>query len=222
MSNLKQVGLGVIQYVQDYDERMPIHGSTTNGNTGDGICDFMNPASTSNPVGGYGSPWATNFLYEIVPYTKSQQILLCPSTMPNASYPATALSANSYVGNGVVLRQTGLAVATIPNTANIVLADESNTFNDLCLVRPAASSALGCYPQYTYWHNNTGSPPTAITETYMNNHFSGANFLYCDGHVKWMIVNSTNPVMFGLANGTSGTVNDTIATPGGVCYTSAF
>jgi prepilin-type N-terminal cleavage/methylation domain-containing protein/prepilin-type processing-associated H-X9-DG protein len=58
-SNLKQIGLGILQYVQDYDERYPINGS---------------PAVTE--AGG----WA----YTIQPYVKSEQLLQCPSETSRA------------------------------------------------------------------------------------------------------------------------------------------
>ena len=51
-SNLKQLSLGIIQYTQDYDEKFPIY-----------------------YTGGTPYGWADNTL----PYTKSTQILQCPS-----------------------------------------------------------------------------------------------------------------------------------------------
>src|ERR1044072_2109069 len=57
MSNLKQIGLGFMQYTQDYDERMP-PGPTTYAFAG-------NVPSTWDLV--------------IQPYIKSMQLLTCPS-----------------------------------------------------------------------------------------------------------------------------------------------
>lgn len=57
-SNLKQIGLGIMQYTQDYDERYPLRWSV---------------ASPSTPCALHG--WA----YNIQPYIKSTQILQCPS-----------------------------------------------------------------------------------------------------------------------------------------------
>ena len=60
MSNMKQLGLGVLQYTQDYDEKYP---SGTNGTRGRG--------------------WAG----QIFPYVKSAQIYVCPSdTKPNNTF----------------------------------------------------------------------------------------------------------------------------------------
>ena len=59
LSNLKQLGLGVMQYVQDYDETFPF------GNNWQSLTDFQN--------GGFG--WGA----QIRPYVKNNQIYLCPS-----------------------------------------------------------------------------------------------------------------------------------------------
>lgn len=53
-SNMRQIGLGVTQYTQDYDEHFPV-GSSTFGDRGNG--------------------WAG----QIYPYIKSSQVFTCPS-----------------------------------------------------------------------------------------------------------------------------------------------
>ncbi|RZM04883.1 MAG: DUF1559 domain-containing protein, partial [Pedobacter sp.] len=59
-SNLKQIGLGIIQYSQDYDEKIPA------GDMG---------SLASGPNGTYEATWDTC----VYPYIKSVQILACPS-----------------------------------------------------------------------------------------------------------------------------------------------
>ena len=56
-SNMKQIGLGVMQYTQDYDEKYPLRDHGGAGAARDAT-----------------SPWA-----QIQPYVKSTQILKCPS-----------------------------------------------------------------------------------------------------------------------------------------------
>ena len=61
-SNLKQIGLGVIQYVQDYDEKYPIRNHK------------------GNPVlGATAATDATGAWVNLQPYLKSEQIYQCPS-----------------------------------------------------------------------------------------------------------------------------------------------
>lgn len=58
LSNLKQLGLGVTQYLQDYDEKFPF------GNNWADLTNFTN---------GYG--WGA----QVAPYIKNTQIFVCPS-----------------------------------------------------------------------------------------------------------------------------------------------
>jgi prepilin-type N-terminal cleavage/methylation domain-containing protein/prepilin-type processing-associated H-X9-DG protein len=71
LSNMKQIGLGTMQYIQDYDETYP-------GGAGMGLGGAWNPA------------WWD----EITPYLKNTQVFNCPSESgpPNANgevYPVT-------------------------------------------------------------------------------------------------------------------------------------
>jgi len=55
-SNLKQIGLGIVQYTQDFDERMPTAGG--------------NNCAAADPI-----TWRA----KIFPYVKSAQVFVCPS-----------------------------------------------------------------------------------------------------------------------------------------------
>jgi prepilin-type N-terminal cleavage/methylation domain-containing protein/prepilin-type processing-associated H-X9-DG protein len=71
-SNLKQIGLGIMQYTQDYDERLP--GATDIGGGGSGKTGgWMFWSSTA---GIYTASPAQGGIY---PYVKSTQIFVCPS-----------------------------------------------------------------------------------------------------------------------------------------------
>ena len=100
-SNLKQIGLGVLQYVQDYDERYPT------GNAG--------TAAFGNRRG-----WAGN----IYPYVKSKQIFVCPSDVTSASGNNTPISYalnRSISGNPVTAASGGLSIAEFESTAKTVM-----------------------------------------------------------------------------------------------------
>lgn len=86
-SNLKQIGLGLIQYAQDFDERIP----RAWYGTGSGPRDNLNP---------------TNYKWmdAILPYTKSEQIFTCPSDALDTS----KMDANNWGGT------TGKDPATDP------------------------------------------------------------------------------------------------------------
>jgi hypothetical protein len=73
LSNLKQLGLAVLQYAQDYDEVLPAPGYW-----GTGAGDDNGPL---------GRPW----MPKILPYVKSTQVYLCPTLkVVNNSYAPPA------------------------------------------------------------------------------------------------------------------------------------
>jgi len=107
-SNLKQIGLGVIQYTQDYDEKFPIH------NQG------------SFPQG---------FFVLIQPYIKSTQLYQCPSdtyeagTNPaNDRYTDYAYNVAMGAESGVV-RSLSIAAMTQP-TLTVMVTDEYKGLGD--------------------------------------------------------------------------------------------
>jgi prepilin-type N-terminal cleavage/methylation domain-containing protein len=78
LSNCKQIGLGIMMYIQDYDEMYPCD----NWDVGPiGVTD--NDTHSAN----YAS--AITWLWEIYPYTKNRQIYVCPSD-PNPKDTATS------------------------------------------------------------------------------------------------------------------------------------
>jgi len=79
LSNLKQIGLGIIQYTQDYDEIMPRASYYSASGTS------WNDKTLPTTVTTVNYKW----MDAIYPYVKSQQIFICPS------------STNSLVGVGV-------------------------------------------------------------------------------------------------------------------------
>ena len=74
-SNLKQIGLGLLQYSQDYDEIVVPDWFVTNPNTG------LSTQAASTPNARY--KWED----AIYPYTKSEQIFVCPSATGKAANP---------------------------------------------------------------------------------------------------------------------------------------
>jgi len=77
-SNLKQIGLGFLQYSQDYDERLPFV-MWLHPTPGEGYDYRGNSSAGPGRVywGQYGP--VTSWVDEIYPYVKSDQIFTCPS-----------------------------------------------------------------------------------------------------------------------------------------------
>lgn len=177
-SNLKQLGLAVLQYAQDYDERMPC----------------------GNNTGGQG--WA-GLIY---PYAKNVQVYKCPDDSTTNFIPpsdnrflAVSYAYNQNVANGIVegmhLARFNAASRTVMlfevanghmnrkgNNPNAWEPDPRETTSAAALGSPGScpNSATG---GYATGHMGGRTYSCLTPQPY---HSDGSNFLACDGHVKWM------------------------------------
>ncbi|MBV9867952.1 MAG: DUF1559 domain-containing protein [Abitibacteriaceae bacterium] len=170
LSNLKQVSLGVMQYVQDNDECYPL------SEVNDGDYSPTPPYSRN-----YG--WA-DALY---PYLETTYVYHCPSTsqatsddsslfkLPSHDPPKPLYSDPSELGfTDYWLNRNvcGVAQKKITNPAETFLLGDGNTGHDATTAR----YTLRGFP--TQWLQDQDSPLWRHTE--------GANFAYADGHVHWI------------------------------------
>jgi prepilin-type processing-associated H-X9-DG protein len=175
-SNLKQIGLGVLQYVQDYDEKYPIAWysatyptgfqdvvQTTAGTPG----AFFQFCTTSTCGGGSQANWLS-WMDITFPYTKSVQIFKCPSSTDTETTPDYILSgafsgvARSYYG------ATGgtTSLAEVERAAEVAMLWDTSRTEALYVMNGWASSI----PRWADDHTM---------------HLEGMNIAYGDGHVKW-------------------------------------
>ena len=185
LSNVKQLGLALQMYAQDYDETLPNHAADTQ--------KFLDAKAPAN--------WAK----ALSPYTKTTQIFSCPSApldpwdAKNAPPPY-----NSYQGNGVLLSMQGTALARIPNPSDIIFCQE-NFFNWPTIWNRPAQVKLNP-PGFQWWHlvdcRPIGAgPPTIMpgcVEQYNSRHFEGGNLVFADGHAKFQKAATVRSGQFGL------------------------
>ena len=198
-SNLKQIGLGLVQYTQDYDERYP-------------------QAIDTN----YNMPWQL----AVQPYMKSTQVFMCPSDakagQPSPDGDTWAGVKISYAGNGLVANRptgdnfqsigifniswgnangTGAAntrsIAELNGPATTIMVTEKHSgdngdaygipsgFGDQSTILLYNDIPLGSRPGTAYATGTNGKVSTKHLET--------ANFLFADGHVKALRPGTTNP-----------------------------
>ena len=218
-SNLKQIGLGIAQYTQDYDERFPY-----------GINVTFSPTSNN---------WGLNdgLLWPqiVQPYVKSIQVFACPSDSQGGQFVWAGMKM-SYAANGNMPNYDNALgayrLAGVMGVGGQDFLNKSNGGQTLSkLTQPAQSIMLaekhsgtvggsgfggqgvpsGFGPEnviqgqagvdtgwgtYNLIPNGTRSgttypntPAGAVTP----NHFETANFLFTDGHVKAMRPSATNP-----------------------------
>jgi prepilin-type N-terminal cleavage/methylation domain-containing protein/prepilin-type processing-associated H-X9-DG protein len=219
-SNLKQLGLGIMQYIQDYDE-------------------------TYSPGSGTGL-WQNSWARRVEPYIKSVQVYRCPSD-PVPPIQANVPSTNpgpriSYVANGV-WGWSGVAGSTdnalfgmmgcetcagtyapgrfVRKLSSVTKASETILLTERAAVYANAATTDGPYYNWGYYVVLTGNANvfhstgtsncvqripngagTVTADPYDCSgsngavtpiHFERANFLFVDGHVKAMKPTDTNP-----------------------------
>jgi prepilin-type N-terminal cleavage/methylation domain-containing protein/prepilin-type processing-associated H-X9-DG protein len=178
LSNLKQVGLGLQMYAQDYDEVLPP------GN----FAFHFNDLTKAPP----------NYLGSLTPYTKNSAIYTCPSTrlLSSLGYSAkdwdpTPISSASLLGNGVVL---GRPLAVVPNPADIIYVQENGFKTNAAQVRPVLSNPKKGTYQYWHWDQGNDRP----REAYSNVHSEGGNLVFADGHAKYQPYRKIRSRDFGM------------------------
>lgn len=154
-SNLKQIGIGIAQYTQDYDEKTLVVDENI------------------------GYTWFA----PLQPYIKSEQVFRCPSLSES---PAAAQS--DYAINGFFTHS--LSIATFQQTAEqIAMGERLKDFDET---------------DYHPWEPTEFEP-----HLQKDRHFEGANYLFADGHVKWLkwertllpaVIDPTSGVSVGMHN----------------------
>ena len=171
-SNLKQLGLSLVQYSQDYDERMvPITDKVIDTtNTGWSV------AAASNPV----FSWAG----VIQPYLKSTQILQCPSQPPTNYFYTNSYSYNMQMG-----ANSGKNLSAIQSTALTPIIAENLGLASLNSSGGYATSiSFLAYPGTTTVRTFIAGAATDLgrngTILVPDRHLETGNYLFADGHVK--------------------------------------
>ncbi|MBW3636562.1 MAG: DUF1559 domain-containing protein [Armatimonadetes bacterium] len=155
-SNLKQISLGIKQYIQDYDARFPVIASGARANSG-----------KVGDLSAFG--WAD----AIQPYLKSTQIYQCfeESNGSNASYPNKAdPTKTQYTDYWFNARLSHVRERQILEPAQTILLGDGNDGSDVTNARYHLMSI----PEK--WRGDENSP--------LYRHREGANFAFADGHVK--------------------------------------
>jgi len=171
LSNMKQLGLGIMMYVQDYDETLCLNSHPCC------ISDFTRYAN--------GDASAANWIVEIVPYVKNAAIFECPSARNawGGTVSAGGLSmpaATNYVFNGHC-RNRPMAQFAAPAQFPVLVewaACESN-----CYMRPidccgAENWGLPYNDPSSHWgvQHAALTGPTTADGLY--------NVTFLDGHAK--------------------------------------
>lgn len=175
-SNLKQIGLGLQQYTQDYDEAMPMR--YAGAKTADTDAGTSIPAGGSAPASDmdYAS---RSWRYLLYPYVKSAQVFACPSN-PNHEKSATVPS------------QSAAEDFPISYACNYNSGTGQGAFGDETGQDRVLQSDFS-YPDATIAVAETTSPRPDINMDDIRlfsflyaGHTGFTNYLFSDGHAKAM------------------------------------
>jgi prepilin-type N-terminal cleavage/methylation domain-containing protein/prepilin-type processing-associated H-X9-DG protein len=185
LSNTKQLGLGIMQYNQDYDETYPQGGFSI----------YTGPDAAVN-----------RWFKAISPYTKNNQIRSCPSAPVNVT--DKGVDASNYGIRDEIARygQSGRPESEIINVAGTLLLCDTmridyNTINRTDPLTWVKAEDIAKFPEWDvkglFWQSN-GSYFTR-TETWTDRwpaprHQGFVNIAFCDGHSKAMRVDQLTGV----------------------------
>jgi len=156
-SNLKELGLAMMMYIEDYDERLP--------------------GPWRNVLGaGQNNPPSYTWRGAVLPYIKNTQVYFCPSHTPGSRWP---LGPNSDWGNASYAYNAIHWAGGVPHPpSNRALASMQYPAETVILMDHGGRWAVGIQRNtHDYTRINIGSA---------NRHNDGAVYAYMDGHVKWM------------------------------------
>lgn len=201
-SNEKQLGLGFTQYIQDADEKFP-----------------TNPA-----VGALGQGWAS----QIYPYVKATGVYQCPDDSGGQQKNGAIISYPvSYTANLNLMRNDASSRTTDPHLGQSIAAQVAPSKTVLLCEVQGIYGPFTNTPELgglnhvvsgvtnggdlgrNYPFDNgfgvggdlvTGNMGGVTTNAKIGRHTEGSDYLFLDGHVKWLRPNAVSPGSVALAS----------------------
>ncbi|MBV9470371.1 MAG: DUF1559 domain-containing protein [Abitibacteriaceae bacterium] len=202
VSNQKQIGLGLLQYTQDYDDALP---AVT---WGDSCRNNGSPSRSDAKYNGMMS-----FPIALQPYIKSYQVLVCPSDpiaggfakLGSYCYEQQLLQGQvpgAYVGissNNAAMRK----VLPLSYAANYLLSRvQASSINNPAVDIPGGHNLSAiAVPAKVFFTTDVGSDATGFAAYYIvpgygngttdtrwrngGRHLEGRTWSFLDGHAKW-------------------------------------
>lgn len=180
LSNLKQIGLAVLMYTQDYDELYP-----------QSVMLNASPRLIPNTIALSISGKPLWSWYEMLyPYTKSVQVYVCPSS----GYEGSAVHSANYGANQLMLPYysgTPISLASVQAPASTYLIMDSGYYMISYTRALHASASSTWYLPGTGAYNGSSAASLGITgyrgsDYEDGRHLGSSNVSFADGHVKWL------------------------------------
>ena len=210
-SNEKQLGLAFVQYSQDYDELFP-----------SGVT-FASDGCTNAPTNNCCYPWTSGsgWAGQLYSYVKSTGTYACPDDSTGGTPVSYGFNNGLLAIGGWCGTNTGSTSKLVSPSVTVLLSEARGpalnfTVHEALVHTGGFDSAVfnGSYNCNGFVQQGIGTEltdtgvlgPTGITPTYGNldtqfqtgRHTDAANYLFFDGHVKWM--RGTNVSISGLTS----------------------
>lgn len=172
-SNLRQIGMGLMQYTQDYDEYVPPNETR--------------PATRSE----------TRCIFELLqPYIKNTQVYICPTSLDTSRinvYNDTARLKTSYALNIVYYANTNENLFAWDTGTKTLAALEDAT--GTVFIGDSTPSGTDVEPDWNwevvdqtskFYQTQPVTFGSSRQGRFQFRHNGGCNFAFMDGHVKWL------------------------------------
>ncbi|MCE5241424.1 DUF1559 domain-containing protein [bacterium] len=169
LNNIKQLTLGFLQYVQDYDERFPD--------------DSFIPGMPQGSQGVNVCWWR----FKIQPYIKNWQVFACPSGETNRDWSSSvntqgqgSYGYDSATSGGL----GGVSLGSLSTPAARILVSDARHWG-LASCWPG-NAAYPTYNSSEWVAPNCGANAQAHWNERSSRHNGGSNVGFVDGHAKWL------------------------------------
>jgi prepilin-type N-terminal cleavage/methylation domain-containing protein len=172
MSNLRQLGLAVLEYAEDSDGRLPSYMVSTAA-----------PPPSGRPASGQ---WYWNEI--VYAYHKNAALFYCPSGAPSGSPWAGQYGANMQVLRGQPILLSGVQA---PSAVYLCMDAGSFGMDPTFYTVPGQLVSTRYLPGTGKATGRDASEITGLSRIYWNDytwgrHFGGIDMCYADGHVHWL------------------------------------
>ncbi|MEN6644093.1 MAG: DUF1559 domain-containing protein [Armatimonadia bacterium] len=174
LSNCKQIGVAILSYAQDFDEKLP-------------LTYFYTGAAGSSPL-----YWPMDVLQ---PYIKNRQINFCPSAKWASPYTSCRppelpgpLDGSYAIIFNITSNRGGFASQPLPGSSLGSIPRPAETLILCDATSPEIFGAWSGNPD-PLWFTEVGGG-SRVPKV----HNDGANYTFCDGHSKWL--KNTEPGMW--------------------------
>ena len=200
LSNLRQLGTGLMIYANEGKGRYPVQ-------TVNSVVNFLDAAVVNSVAVANRSVLAT--LIDVMPGAK--KMITCQMATDigiSGTDGPTATSNTNYLVNAAVL---DTKFGGVRSSADIIFIQEDSANFRTAWLRPQRGNLVAGRQTYQAWCLERALP---IGQEYANLHPKDqtqgqGNFLFCDGHAAGKLHRDLHPIDFGLTGGTGVAGNET-------------